>query len=141
MFARMVIKTKMNGNLVIEYHAIITWLIVACLGFIFSTAIGTYISQRIKNKMNPPKEALPGSVEFCANCKAVSDIPAIKKKQEDRDVTMNELGTTIAIIQAGITSLDERVKKIFNMIEKGYKDEIAELRQALREEKAKGAGK
>ena len=124
----------MNGNLVIEYHAIITWIIIACLVFILTAASGTYISERIKKRMNPVKEALPGSVAFCANCKlVVSDIPAIIKKQEDRDITMNELGTTIIIIKAGITSLDERVKKIFNMIEKGYKDEIEQLRQVVRD--------
>ena len=127
----------MNGNLVIEYHAIITWLIVACLIFILTAAVGTYISERIKKKMNPVKVPLHGTKEVCGNCPALesfkNDIPRILKKQENRDKVLTNFETCFTKIDVSITSLDDRVKKLFGMIEKTWQDEIQQLRQALRD--------
>ena len=118
-----------TGNL-----GILVYMIVGCLLFIISIAVGTFLTVLIKNKMN---EKPLGTRQTCGDCYAmqviVEKIPKMEDKQEVlRRTDLPQMTTTLAKIETTTKSLDERVKKLFTLIETDWKQEREELRKALK---------
>lgn len=126
----------MPNNFVLQYYQIITIIFIAFVLFIGAKIIGAILENKIKQKMIPDKPL--GTRETCGNCYAMQvafgKIPEMDQLQQDlRKKDLPEIKKDIGEIKIIYTSLDERVKKLFSLIEENWKEEIAQLRQALRD--------
>ena len=120
-----------------QYYQFILVLFVCAVLAIVSKIAWSVIDNVVRKKINE-KPLINGTHEACGNClamqAAVVAIPEIKKNQAElRKTDLPQMNRELAAITILTKSLDERVDKLFKLIEQDWMREIAELRQALRD--------
>jgi hypothetical protein len=119
-------------QLAIQFHELIISLFVAFILFVGAVYITEKIKQRINEK---PKQH--GTTEVCGTCDALiqaKKVPVMEQKQDTiRSIDIPGITKAIGNLESTTKSLDERVKKLFTMIEEDWKGKIFHLEEKLRE--------
>jgi peptidoglycan hydrolase CwlO-like protein len=119
----------------IQFPQVILVLFVAMLLFVAGKAAGAFLETSVKERMTKKRH---GTQEGCIDCIAMQFVtgkaPEMEKKQDTlRNNDLPAIQKDLGQISASVMSLDERVKKLFSMIEEDWKEEREQLRQALRD--------
>lgn len=119
---------------IITYNEVLNLLFLIVALYIGRITLGTIIQERVKRRMNPPKEPEHGTAEKCGQCPAytfaINDFKKFSDRLSDGDKKFVDFGNKL-------DTLTKSVKELTETIDKKRDEEVIQLRETVREKKRK----
>jgi hypothetical protein len=117
----------------IQFHEVLIVLLICFLLFV----LGVYLTEKIKISMN--KKTIHGSAEVCGACIAMIEVKKIPGMENEQKVlrapggVLAKLDNSVTELTTTTAALKDDVKKLFNMIEGDWQEQIRTLKAKLSE--------
>jgi predicted RNase H-like nuclease (RuvC/YqgF family) len=119
---------------IITYNQILNVLFFIVLIYVGKITVGVYIGEKVKRRVNPPKESAHGTEEKCGNCPAyvfaVNDFKKLSDRLGEGDKKFIDFGNKLETLTKSVNELTETIDKRRN-------EEVVQLRETVKEKKRK----